>query len=228
MSKTKVAIIDYGSGNLASVMRAVTAVGWSSILVRGPEQIQDRHILLLPGVSSFSWAMQKLQQLGLAISIQKRAQAGQPLLGICAGMQLLFDQSTEFGVHGGLKLVRGSIEPLKSIKKAHVKTPNMGWRPLYFPCSRKHFIYAKLCELNLKHVYFAHSYFAKPKCAESILATITHSDTEIPAIISQNNIVGMQFHPEKSGPVGLHLLHNTLSHLEGLLNSMPNQSSISR
>ena len=111
-NKAKVAIIDYGSGNLASVSRALSAVGFSSLNVKRPAQIHDDHILLLPGVSSFPLAMDRLRAHDLAGAIRGRVESGQPLLGICAGMQLLFDQSTEFGICHGLSLINGSITAL--------------------------------------------------------------------------------------------------------------------
>jgi len=213
-NKAKVAIIDYGSGNLASVSRALSAVGFSPLNVTRPAQIDDDHILLLPGVSSFPLAMERLRADDLNSAIISRVASGQPLLGICAGMQLLFDQSTEFGICRGLSLINGSVTALRSEVSDSVKIPNIGWRQLFIRNDQINQLSKKISLSNREFVYFAHSYFANPILNEAIVATSLCDGFSVPSIVSDKNIVGMQFHPEKSGPAGLDLLEKTLNYLQ--------------
>lgn len=193
-----IAIIDYGVGNLFSLSRSLNAVGAESVVTSDINEIERAGKLVLPGVGAFGDAVDKLRQSGLDTIITEQCKKGKPLLGICLGMQLLFEKSYEYGEHKGLGLIKGEILPLKECV-GNLKVPHMGWNTLNIRRSNELFKYTKPGE----YVYFVHSFYAK--CGEAVAATTSYG-VEIAAAVRQNNIYGMQFHPEKSGVAGLNML----------------------
>lgn len=202
-----IAIIDYGVGNLFSLTSSFKAVAASEadlgeITVTGnPEIISRADKIILPGVGAFGDAADKLKKNGLDEVIKERTAAGVPLLGICLGMQLLFDKSFEYGEHKGLGLISGEIRPIEEACGKELKVPHIGWNALHFKEPKsKLFKYLEEGEC----VYFVHSYYAS-NCGESVTAT-TEYGAEITAAAECGNVYGCQFHPEKSGATGLKIL----------------------
>ncbi len=193
-----IAVIDYGVGNLFSLVHSLKKVGADSIVTSDKEQIMRADKLILPGVGSFGDAAERLKDSELDNVIKAECASGKPLLGICLGMQLLFDKSYEYGEHCGLGLIKGEVVPLSDYVK-ELKIPHMGWNSLEFTDNNPIF-------KNLKSgsfVYFVHSYFAK--CREGLSAT-TDYGIKVTAAVRKNNVYGVQFHPEKSGDNGLEIL----------------------
>ena len=195
-----IAIIDYGVGNLFSLSSSLRMIGADAVITRDPEVIKSCERLILPGVGAFGDAMEKLKADGLDRLIKEETAGGKPLLGICLGMQLLFERSYEFGEHEGLGLIKGSVVPLEGRIPKDLKLPHIGWNSLklYGDCP----IFKNI--KNGDFVYFVHSFFAEG-CGESLAAT-TEYGTEICAAASNKNVYGCQFHPEKSGETGLAIL----------------------
>ncbi|GGG05131.1 imidazole glycerol phosphate synthase subunit HisH [Paenibacillus abyssi] len=196
-----IAIIDYGMGNLHSVSKAVERLGYETLVTADPKEILEAEGAILPGVGAFGDAMQNLHNTGLDEVTKFYAQSGKPLLGICLGMQLLFSTSEEHGLSEGLNLLPGSVERFQG----SYKVPHMGWNRLTFHQDSPLFK-----GLEQGHVYFVHSYHAKPERAEDLLAT-TDYHQQVTAIVGRGNVYGMQFHPEKSGDLGMQLLDNFLA-----------------
>ncbi len=194
-----IVVVDYGVGNLFSLVSSLKAVGAEVVISGDKELIEKADSIILPGVGAFGDAVKKLRDSGLFDVIIERAKAGIPLLGICLGMQLLFDKSYEFGEHEGLGLIKGSIVPLKEHIDNELKIPHIGWNELKI--IKKDGILKYISDGD--HVYFVHSYFAT-KCIES--SSTTQYGVEITASVSNGNVYGCQFHPEKSGEVGLKIL----------------------
>lgn len=187
-------VIDYDTGNTQSVKKALDHLNIANNLSADPTVIAQADGLILPGVGAFQQAMVALEQRGLVSVLQKAAGAGQPILGICLGMQLLFETGYEFGVTPGLGILPGVVAPIP--EKPGFKIPHMGWNR------------NKATQINRfgevfdgRQTYFVHAYYVQT-AAKNIIATTDHSVT-IPSVVQQNNVVGMQFHPEKSGAVGL-------------------------
>lgn len=195
-----IAIIDYGVGNLFSLSSSLHAVGAENIITGNPEKIRQADRLILPGVGAFGDAMKKLQADHLDQLIIEEARNGKPLLGICLGMQLLFEKSYEFGEHAGLGLIKGSIVPMEGRIPSSLKIPHIGWNSLSLTQKSPLFSGIKDGEF----VYFVHSFYAETD-KDSIIAT-TEYGIEITAAAANKNIFGCQFHPEKSGPAGLSIL----------------------
>lgn len=209
MSKYDVAVIDYGMGNLLSVCRGLEYVGAKVIVSSNPDVIFSASRVVLPGVGAFASAMQALEQLGLVAVIRKLDASKVPVLGICLGMQLLLDQSEEFGFTKGLGLIPGNVMaiPRLSILGETQKIPHIGWSAIYpaNPSIR----WANTVLENISPgdaVYFVHSFMAVPKNPEHQLADCIYGGHRIPAVISHKHVLGCQFHPEKSGEVGLKIL----------------------
>lgn len=195
-------IIDYGVGNLFSLCSSFDYIGEKAIVSGDPDVLNHCDRILLPGVGAFEDAAKKLRQNGLDIFVHETAQSGKPLLGICLGMQMLFDKSFEFGEHDGLGLLHGKIVPIPDAEHT-LKIPQIGWNALHFPADKpKSPLFADVQENDC--VYFVHSFYASD-CADSVLAT-TEYGIELTAAAGQNNVMGTQFHPEKSGKVGLTIL----------------------
>ena len=194
-----IAIIDYGAGNIKSLQFALERLQIPSILTSDKQKIEQADALILPGVGSFYDAMDKLNEKQLDTVIKKEVQNGKPLLGICLGMQMLFETSTEGGNSQGLGLLKGKIDIIPNT----VKVPHMGWNLLNIQLEQP--IVQKLPKRPF--VYFVHSYYAQSTEPTNVIAN-TDYDVSIPAIVQQDNIIGIQFHPEKSGEAGLQILRN--------------------
>jgi imidazole glycerol-phosphate synthase subunit HisH len=195
-----IAIIDYGMGNLHSVSKAVERLGYEAVVTSDADEILRADGAILPGVGAFGDAMANLQETGLDRVVREFAASGKPLLGICLGMQLLFSRSEEYGEHEGLGLLPGQVVRFRG----EYKVPHMGWNRLVY-----HQQSPLLDELEEGHVYFVHSYHALPERTEDLIAT-TDYHQPVTAIVGRGNVFGMQFHPEKSGDVGMKLLSNFL------------------
>ena len=195
-----VAIIDYGVGNLFSLRSSFAAIGEEAEVTSEPERIRRADRLILPGVGAFGDAADKLHGTGLDRVVREEAARGKPLMGICLGMQLLFECSYEYGRHQGLGLLKGEIRPISEFIPAGLKIPQMGWNALKIVKASPLFRYTE----DGEYVYFVHSYCAAG-CGESLLAT-TEYGAELTACAGKDNVFGCQFHPEKSGEAGLKML----------------------
>ena len=194
-----IAIIDYGAGNLFSVQNALTYLNETFCITRDPAMLEGCDGMILPGVGAFRDAAWKLRQSGLADVVLEEAAAGKPLLGICLGMQMLFDKSYEYGEYSGLGLIPGVVRPIAPMIGEGKKVPHIGWNGLHFPKGATRCpIFANISENDC--VYFVHSY-AAVECDAFVTAT-----TELTAAVAKGNVYGTQFHPEKSGEVGLRIL----------------------
>jgi len=210
----KVTIIDYGIGNLLSVRRALEHCGANVTLSSDATEIATAERLLLPGVGAFGPAMQKLEANALIESIHTFATTGRPLLGICLGMQLLLDGSTEFGEHQGLGLIAGKVLPIpKTIHQGvTLKIPNIGWCDLHATPSNPSWDGTVLATTPQNaSTYFVHSYYAKVHNPNHEIARIRYGNTSLAAVICADGITGCQFHPEKSGTVGLQILEQFIA-----------------
>ncbi len=195
-----IAIIDYGVGNLFSLSSSLDFIGADTIITSDPQEIKKADKLILPGVGAFEDAADKLRESGLDIIIKEEAERGKDLMGICLGMQLLFEKSFEYGEHEGLGLIKGSVIPLEGYITQNLKIPHIGWNALNLKKEHKLFKYIK----DGDFVYFVHSYFAAD-CDEAVIAD-TEYGKPVTAAAANGNVMGCQFHPEKSGTVGLNIL----------------------
>ena len=195
-----IAVIDYGVGNLFSLCSSLNAIGAESVVTSDPEIIRSADKIILPGVGAFSDAIKKLRESGLDVIIKEEVNSGKPLFGICLGMQMLFEKSYEYGEHDGLGLLRGSVVGMEGRLPSNLKIPHIGWNCLKFEKNHPLFKYIN----DGDYVYFVHSYYAVD-CEESLIAT-TEYGKKITAAVAFGNVGGMQFHPEKSGDVGLRIL----------------------
>ncbi|MEK3688226.1 imidazole glycerol phosphate synthase subunit HisH [Paenibacillus sp. FSL R10-2736] len=198
-----VAIVDYGMGNLHSVSKAVERLGYTSLVTADAGEILAADSVILPGVGAFGDAMEHLRASGMDVVVKAVAEAGQPLLGICLGMQLLFSSSEEHGEHKGLDLLPGSV--VRFAPRDGYKVPHMGWNKLGFLQPES----PLLTGLEEGHVYFVHSYHVLAGSDSDLLA-VTDYGHPVTAVVGRNNVYGMQFHPEKSGELGIKLLGNFL------------------
>lgn len=194
-----IAIIDYGVGNLFSLKSSLKALNLEAVVTSDQAEIAASDRVILPGVGAFGDAARKLKDSGLFPVVQAIAGEGKPLLGICLGMQLLFERGYEYGEHEGLGLLSGEVRPLAEDVKDR-KIPHMGWNALRFVKSDPLFRYSKEGD----YVYFVHSFQAK-NCADSLLATSDYGTT-VTAAVGRGKVYGTQFHPEKSGEAGLRIL----------------------
>lgn len=204
-----VAIIDYGVGNLFSLKSSLSFIDVDAVVTNDPEVIKAASHIILPGVGAFPDAAAKLRATGLVEVIKAEVKAGKPLLGICLGMQMLFEKSYEYGEHKGLGLIKGDVKPIKGVINDGLKIPHIGWNPLIFKKESPLFSYIN----NGDCVYFVHSYYAAD-CDESVIATAEY-DKELTAAVQNKNVFGCQFHPEKSGKVGLAILKAFVQMKEG-------------
>ena len=204
-----VAIVDYGVGNLFSLLSSFRIIGEEAVVTGDAEVLRQADRILLPGVGAFSDAMEKLRQSGLIPVLKEEAVKGKPLMGICLGMQLLFDKSFEYGEHDGLGLIRGEVCPIADVIPKELKVPQIGWNALEFTARTSPiFRYLK----NGDFVYFVHSYYAA-RCEEAVTA-VTEYGVPLTASVQNKNVYGCQFHPEKSGEIGLKIL-KAFCELEG-------------
>lgn len=195
-----IAIVDYGVGNLFSLKSSLAAIGAEAVVTADPAVLAAADKIILPGVGAFGDAAQKLRQTGLADVLRTLADAGKPLLGICLGMQLLFEKSYEHGEYEGLGLLSGTVRPITDVIPKELKVPHIGWNALKF--TRNSPLFANIQEGD--HVYFVHSFYAS-ECDDSLIATAEYG-AALTAAVAKDNIFGCQFHPEKSGNVGLSIL----------------------
>ncbi len=195
-----IAIVDYGVGNLFSLVSSFRAIGADAVATGDKAVIASADKILLPGVGAFEDAANKLFSSGLADTLLAEVKKGKPLLGICLGMQLLFEKSYEYGEHRGLGLIHGEIRQISDVVDSGLKIPHIGWNALKFRKETPLFKYVK----DGDHVYFVHSYYGV-NCDDSCIAT-TEYGAELTAAVASGNVYGCQFHPEKSGEVGLNIL----------------------
>lgn len=196
-----VALVDYGVGNLFSLKSSLAAIGAEAEVTSDPQRLRQADKIILPGVGAFADAAEKLRASGLDTVLREEAENGKPLLGICLGMQLLFEESMEYGLHKGLGLIPGRIAPIETVIPAGLKIPHIGWNALQFtgePHGLFRYIQPGDC------VYFVHSYYATD-CDESVIATAEYG-APLTAAVAKGRVYGCQFHPEKSGRVGLNIL----------------------
>jgi imidazole glycerol-phosphate synthase subunit HisH len=208
MSSTPhIVVVDYGLCNIYNVVRSFAAIGFQTTVTDDPAQIAQASHLVLPGVGSYRDGIAGLNAKGLIAPIQAFVQVGNPFLGICLGMQLMFDRSTEFGEHLGLGLIPGSVKRITELYPTNEKVPIVGWYPLKgnLPADRS-ILWNDGTTDQASRFYFVHSYMAKPSAPEHLEATYTYNDYPITAAVRKDNAFGVQFHPEKSGPVGLDIL----------------------
>ena len=198
-----VGIIDYGVGNLFSLQSSLRYIGEEAVVTKDVDTLEKCDRIILPGVGAFADAAEKLKKSGMAEVVLEQAAKGKPLLGICLGMQLLFEKSYEYGSCDGLGLIPGVVRPIAPMIGEGLKVPHIGWNGLHFPknkekCPLFQELYAEDC------VYFVHS-FAAVDCDEFVTATAEYG-AELTAAVARGNVYGTQFHPEKSGETGLKIL----------------------
>ncbi len=196
-----IAIVDYGVGNLFSLKSSLACVGADAVVTNDRNTLEQADKIILPGVGAFKDASDKLFASGLADVVIDEVNKGKPLLGICLGMQMLFEKSYEYGETKGLGLLEGEIKPLADVIDKNLKIPHIGWNALKFN-GEKSPLFKYINEGDF--VYFVHSFYAAG-CDDSLIATAEYS-CDITAAVGKNNIYGCQFHPEKSGNVGLNIL----------------------
>ncbi len=195
-----IAIVDYGVGNLFSLRSSFAMLGIEAEVTNDAEQIRTAEKIILPGVGAFGDAIEKLRKTGLDKVVIDQAKTGKDMMGICLGMQLLFEKSYEYGVHEGLGLLSGEVVGMEGRLPANLKIPHIGWNQLHF---QKDSHLLKYIQKN-DCVYFVHSFYAVG-CDDSLIATAEYGN-ELTAIVQKGNVMGCQFHPEKSGTVGLSIL----------------------
>lgn len=194
------AIIDYGVGNIFSLYSSFKFIGEDVVLTNDKKIIDSCSHIILPGVGAFADAKRKLDESGMAEVVKEQVASGKPLMGICLGMQMLFDKSLEYGEHPGLGLIGGSVKPIADVIPSDLKIPHIGWNALEFTKDSKLFKYIN----NGDHVYFVHSFYASD-CANDTIA-VSEYGAPLTAAVAKDNVYGCQFHPEKSGVVGMNIL----------------------
>lgn len=196
------AVIDYGVGNLFSLKSSFAYIGEEVTVTKDPDVIMSADRIVLPGVGAFGDAAEKLFKSGMADVLKKAAAQSKPILGICLGMQLLFEKSFEYGEHEGLGFIKGTVRPIAERVDTNIyKIPQIGWNALKFTEKRSP-LFKYINEGD--HVYFVHSYYGAD-CEESLIAT-TEYGFDVTAAVSSGSVYGTQFHPEKSGEVGMKIL----------------------
>ena len=195
-----IAIVDYGVGNLFSLKSSFAAIGAEVVVTADRQVLENADKIILPGVGAFEDAARKLRQAGLDRVLVELAGKGKPLMGICLGMQMLFEKSYEFGEHEGLGLIPGAVRPIQNVIPAGYKIPHIGWNALHF--QKQSPLLANISDGDC--VYFVHSYYAAD-CDDAVIAT-TEYGAELTAAVQKGNVFGCQFHPEKSGKTGLAIL----------------------
>ena len=205
------AIVDYGVGNLFSLQSSLRYLGYEAVVSGEPDVLARAGHLILPGVGAFGDAAKKLSDTGLDKAVLRHADAGKPLLGICLGMQLLLERSFEYGEHKGLGLIAGDVVSMEPVVPEGYKIPHIGWNILHVPAGKPRSPIFRGFWEGGGHVYFVHSYYAD-RCPD-VIAT-TEYGAELTAAVGRENVFGCQFHPEKSGPIGLQIL-KAFCELEG-------------
>ncbi len=194
-------IVDYGVGNLFSLKSSFDAIGVDAVVTGDAEEIRKSDRIILPGVGAFEDAARKLKESGLGKTVKEEAEKGKPIMGICLGMQLLFEKSFEYGEHEGLGLIKGNIKPIADVIPKDLKIPHIGWNSLEFK-NEKSPIFKYINEGDF--VYFVHSFYGAD-CDENVIAVAEYG-VPLTAAVARNNVYGCQFHPEKSGNTGLNIL----------------------
>ncbi len=213
MNRPKITIVDYGMGNLFSLHSALKFIGADPVISDDPKQIQNAKMLILPGVGAFGRGMHELEQRSLKQAILNFVQMDRPLMGICLGMQLLMSKSYEFGEFEGLNIIQGEVVPFmkQRVRGTLLKVPHVGWNSI-----ESH----RTSDSLLKGIqspadfYFVHSYFIVPEENADVLAVSRYGEDQFCSVVKRRQIVGCQFHPEKSGLVGLRLLKNFISSVD--------------
>lgn len=212
---TAVIIVDYGAGNLNSIARAFEAAGGQPVITSDAQAIRDAEYLLLPGVGAFAHCARKLTEAGLCDVVKRRAEVERPFLGICVGMQLLFDYSVEFERQDGLGILSGAVEPIeaRSADGRVRKVPHIGWSPLEVSEARSswHGTVLKNAEPGRTAMYFVHSFNCQPSDDTVRLADADYNGYKVCAVVQRGHVLGFQSHPEKSGEVGIAMLRNFLT-----------------
>ena len=196
-----IAIVDYGVGNLFSLKSSLAVIGADTVVTSDEETLRRADKIILPGVGAFGDAAAKLRESGLDKVVKEEAEKGKPIMGICLGMQLLLDVGYEYGEHEGLGLIKGEIRPISDVIPKGLKIPHIGWNALHFG-ENKHPLFKYINEGDC--VYFVHSFYGT-ECDESVIATAEYG-APLTAAVAKDNVMGCQFHPEKSGDVGLNIL----------------------
>ncbi len=199
-----IVIIDYGMGNLKSVKNALNFLGLENKISSKEEDIKNADALILPGVGAFPDAMETIEKLELDKMIKEEANKGKPLLGICLGMQLLFDKGYEGVEKNGLGLIKGNIVRMKEDKVNNIKIPHIWWNNLIY--NKQDDLFKGIDER--KYVYYVHSFYAEDYNEDDLVAYSEYGSNKIPGVVRYKNVIGAQFHPEKSGDVGLNILRN--------------------
>jgi imidazole glycerol-phosphate synthase subunit HisH len=203
----KIAVIDYGIGNIRGILNAFENQGANVFLTNNKDEILESDGVVLPGVGAFSHGMVNLEKYDLIDVIKKYVTLGKPFMGICLGMQLLFEESEEFGVTQGLGLISGKVIKLPTKDSQNEKLPHISWNEL----NEKNISWGETILMDVKKgsdMYFVHSFVAQPRDSDNILSTTEYSNYHFCSSVKKNNIYGCQFHPEKSGPTGLKIINN--------------------
>ena len=208
MSKISIGIVDSGIGNISSLYSALTITGYKVKVTDDPIVLDKVDVILLPGVGAFAAVMNLYDAKGISDYIRTASLENRPIIGICLGMQLLFEKSEEFGVTKGLNLIEGEVKKFKETKK--LKVPHIGWNNLNLDLNKKNTL--KMTDKKSKY-YFVHSYYCLPKNKKIISSLTQYQDINFCSSINQNNIVATQFHPEKSGIAGLKILRGMYKYL---------------
>ena len=208
---TRVIVIDYGVVNIKNVIRGFECVGANVESSKDPDCVYHADRVVLPGVGAFAAGMAELEAQGMDDALKEVAKAGRPILGICLGMQMLLDQSMEHGQHPGLGLISGSVLPIPNGSgeegRPKRKVPHIGWNAVVYPTHMTSWEGTCLDSTSPgSYCYFVHSYTVSPSSAITVVAQCVYQDLPLVAAIKQENITGLQFHPERSGPVGLEIL----------------------
>ena len=205
---TKIAIIDYGLGNVKSIFNALEKINVTPVLTGNKDQILSADGLILPGVGAFAKGMENLEKTNLIEVIKEFVSTGKPFLGICLGMQMLMDESEEFGIHKGLGLISGKVKKISFENSTSAKLPHVSWNELDFPINGR-WDNSILDQIPVKSdVYFVHSFVVNTENRVDLLATTNYNGETLCAAVHKDNIYGVQFHPEKSGVTGLNILRN--------------------
>jgi glutamine amidotransferase len=210
--KKNVVIVDYGHGNLYSINQACIQVGYNPIISSSQSEIANADTLILPGVGAFKVAMEELMNKNLIEPIFEFVQKGNYLMGVCLGMQLLFDSSDEFGNNNGLGLINGTVERFPSvINDKKIRVPHIGWNNIQNNSKQNKWNSSPLANISEQdYLYFIHSYYAKPTDLNNILSISRYQEFEFCSSVQKDNVFGFQFHPEKSAEQGLSIYKNFL------------------
>lgn len=212
MSSSRIiAILDYGIGNVKSIANAVESIGAKPVLTRNEKEVLNADALIFPGVGAFAKGMANLMEYGLSDLIYKFTESGKPFLGICLGMQMLLEESEEFGITKGLGLIKGKVVRLPLPESSHTKLPHISWNGILKPEESRWNSTILSGTSDQADVYFVHTFVAAPTDASDVLALTEYGGIRFCSAVHKKNIFGVQFHPEKSGPIGLNILSKFIS-----------------